>query len=507
MSSLVNLPSILTLVAIATGVTLLIKRLSPGKPNGFPLPPGPTPLPIIGSALSIDASKPWITYAKWAASYGDIFMMRVLNQNIIVVSAERIAKELLERRSRIYSDRPYLATREPYGWTFNFGWAAYGDKWRYQRRLFHQVFRADAAVEFRHLQLQKARKLAFDLLNVPGSYALHLQRFTAAVIMSIVYDYDIDPHHDHLVELFERGNSFAMEALTPEKSAIVSNFPFVLSLPDWFPVLNIGHQASVSTKCAVEMITRPFDYAYTREAQGVPSTAMVPKLLRAAEGADDFAHHLEIIKETSATTFSTTTLHSFVLAMVLYPEVQKRAQAEIDKVVGRDRLPNFDDRSSLPYVEAVLKEILRFYPVAPLGIPHATTTDDVFDGYFIPKGSTIVANIWAMTRDEDTYPDPHSFKPERFLIDGKVTDYTCTSSIAFGFGRRICPGRYNADATVWAAMTSILATLTISKARDDKGDEIEVNPQFTTGVTSCPLPFPCAFTLRRPGFDVTKLTE
>lgn len=87
-------------------------------------------------------------------------------------------------------------------------------------------------------------------------------------------------------------------------------------------------------------------------------------------------------------------LSVFILAMRLYPNVMKRAQAEIDDVVGRDRLPTFADRENLPYIRAIVKEVLRWRPVGPLGLPRRTSQDDVYEGYFIPKGSLVIANAW-----------------------------------------------------------------------------------------------------------------
>ncbi|KAG1785858.1 cytochrome P450, partial [Suillus plorans] len=135
------------------------------------------------------------------------------------------------------------------------------------------------------------------------------------------------------------------------------------------------------------------------------------------------------------------TLMVFFLAMVLYPEVQKRAQAEIDSVVGKERLPTFEDRASLPYIEAVMRETWRWQPVAPLGVPHAASSDDVYDGYFIPKGAIITYNTWSdMFLPASRYPDASSFIPERFLnSDGALTNDDPAEYI-FGLGRRVCPG-------------------------------------------------------------------
>ncbi|KAF8841012.1 cytochrome P450 [Paxillus ammoniavirescens] len=513
MSSSVNLHVVLALATVGAGMTVAINLFKGQwrKARGFPpLPPGPIPIPFVGNALSIDASRPWVTYANWAARYGDIFIISVLNQDIIVISSEKIAQDLLDRRSAIYSDRPYLATRDPFGWSFNFGWSPYGDKWRSQRRMFHQVFRADAALAFRPLQLREARQLVSDILKSPVDYALHIQRFSAAVIMSLVYDYEISPNHDHLVELFERGNSLALEGLTPETASVVAAFPFLLSLPEWFPGGGIRRKAALSKKCAIQMISEPFEHATRHEADGSNASAMALDLLRSTKGSGDPSYR-QLVKETCATAFvagaetSTSTLHWFLLVMLQHPEVQKRAQAEIDAVVGTDRLPDFDDRASLPYVEAILREILRMYPVVPLGLPHATTVDDVYEGLFIPKGTAVMANIWAMHRNEEIYPEPNVFKPERFFVNGELNDDLPTASHSFGFGRRMCPGRYLADASAWAAMVSILAQLNISKAVDEQGQVIDFTPEFTCGVTTAPVPFPCSITPRRPVVDIGRV--
>ena len=127
-----------------------------------------------------------------------------------------------------------------------------------------------------------------------------------------------------------------------------------------------------------------------------------------------------------------------MLAMVLHPEVQAKAQAEMDLVLGRGNLPTFADQESLPYLAAVMNEVFRWQVVAPFGVPHMSTADDEYRGYLIPKGTIVIANAHQMLNDEDVYPEPSAFNPERFLKDGKI-DLSVRSPMiaAFGFGRRI----------------------------------------------------------------------
>ncbi|KAJ6474242.1 cytochrome P450 [Mycena sanguinolenta] len=168
--------------------------------------------------------------------------------------------------------------------------------------------------------------------------------------------------------------------------------------------------------------------------------------------------------------------------MALHADVQKKAQLEIDTVIGTDRLPEFKDRPSLesfsllPFVNALCQDTMRWRPVLPIGVHHATTTDDVYNGYFIPKGN--YSAEFPFIHVDSIYPDPECFNPDRFLTeDGKLNDDA--SVLAFGFGRRLCPGRHNADDTIWATIVSVLSTFDIAKAKDAAGNEIDINPGYS----------------------------
>jgi len=180
--------------------------------------------------------------------------------------------------------------------------------------------------------------------------------------------------------------------------------------------------------------------------------------------------------------------------MTIYPEVQKRAQEEIDRVVGKDRLPTLEDRESLPYVDAIVKETLRWHPVAPMGIPHHSTEDDIVNGYFIPKGSMLFANIWHFTHDPEVHPDPLEFKPERFLAEGGHEPEPDPHKFVFGFGRRACPGNLLADRTLYLTVAQSLAVFDVSKSADN----VDCKPDFQPGVVSHPAPYKNSVKPRSP---------
>jgi len=170
-----------------------------------------------------------------------------------------------------------------------------------------------------------------------------------------------------------------------------------------------------------------------------------------------------------------------------------KAQAELDRVVS-GRLPHFGDMHDLPYLSALVKEVIRWQPVFPYGIPHLSSQDDVYEGYHIPNGSMVFPNAWAMLHNEDDYgPDPSAFKPERFIKDGQLDpNIRDPFMIAFGFGRRLCPGSHIARSTLWIAAASILATFNISKSVDKDGRVIEPSCEYLSAILRHPLPFECS---------------
>ncbi|KDN35829.1 hypothetical protein RSAG8_11263, partial [Rhizoctonia solani AG-8 WAC10335] len=147
--------------------------------------------------------------------------------------------------------------------------------------------------------------------------------------------------------------------------------------------------------------------------------------------------------------------------MVLNPDVQAKAQKEIDDVLGPMSLPTLADRERLPYVCNLVQEVLRWKPVVPTGVPHLCRQDDIYRGYDIERGTIV-----AMTRNESIYKDPEEFNPDRFL------NPNVPYAPAFGWGRRKCPGIYFAEASLFITAASLLATFRFSKKKDAYGKEI-----------------------------------
>lgn len=336
-----------------------------------------------------------------------------------------------------------------------------------------------------------------------GRSALYVQgfltghRFSGSVIMEITYGYEAASENDPFVSNATRLMQIAVSVVTPERAALHTAFPILACIPSWMPGGRYKQRAGECRALARRVLDDPVDYVKDSMAAGSAKKSLVYDLLLAETRKGTSHDYEEATKAVAATAFgagvdtTSSVLLVFVLAMILHPEVQTKAQEEIDRVIGYDRLPDFSDRETLPYVECVLLETLRWHPIFPLGVPHLTRMDDIFDGMYIPKATTVLLNLWAMTHDEVRFPDPSAFKPERHLTpEGNVAEGTSTPT--FGIGRRICPGRHFATRSLWAAIVSILATLRLSKARDENGHEIEVKPEFDTGIVLHPKPFQCS---------------
>jgi hypothetical protein len=190
-----------------------------------------------------------------------------------------------------------------------------------------------------------------------------------------------------------------------------------------------------------------------------------------------------VLTVSSAAGAETTAaaMNWWMLAMVTYPEVQKRAQKELDTVVGQTRIPTYADLPHLPYIRAVVKEVLRWRPPGPLGVPHLSTEDDWYNGMFIPKGSIIISNIWDLNHDPKIYGDDAAhFNPARFLdTNGEVMSLAPESKeeghVTYGFGRRVCVGKHVANNSLFIDFALMLWACNIKPGKDTNGNVIPID--------------------------------
>ncbi|KAF8874029.1 cytochrome P450 [Infundibulicybe gibba] len=468
------------------------------NPKRLPLPPCPKlGLPIIGNLLSMPAEKSWLTFSKWSKIHGDIMYLNVCRKPIIVLDSTRRATEILEKRSSVYSDRPSMPMLiDLMKSDFLLSVMPYGTRWRHHHRRFHEHFNLNAVLKYRPVQSHEARVFLRRLLQSPEKFGEHIHHAFAATIMKITYGIKVKEDNDPYIEVAEQAVG-GMAAAGVPGAFLVDFIPILKYVPKWIPGAGFKRKAAHWRNLSFEMAEKPWRLVESQPiSQGTAPSSVATALLDALPPIGDERREEEeacvrLISISGGADTTVSTVHSFFMAMALYPDVQRKAQAELDLVLGKNKLPEFnlgfpDD------VNAVAMEGMRWQNVAPLGFPHTSTHDDEYDGYFIPKGTLVIVNAWSILHDPEIYDQPLEFKPERFLKDGKIDpSIPSAEAVAFGFGRRICPGRHFSNDSFFCMISAVLSVFSVSPTLDEHGNPIPIQPEMTAAVLLHPVPFRC----------------
>ncbi|KAF9526561.1 cytochrome P450 [Crepidotus variabilis] len=476
--------------ALAVFVVLLVRVLSSWF-NKQKYPPGPRPWPIIGNAFDIPKEEAWVTYANWKHKYGDIVYMNVVGTPMVILNSYQDCVNLFEKRSEIYSDRHQLIVASTLmGWDNAITLCPYGDKWRKYRKICAQSMKREVVKQFQPVQEKGAVHYLKMLLDDPSNFKSNFRFAATRSIMWNMYGVEITDPKDIIVGTTEEAVKYALQAAMPG-NFLVDFFPPLLHLPEWLPGMAFKKWARKGRKLTQDMLDLPYNVTVKDLEEGNPNTSFTAIALEKGKDVD-------IIKWCSGTVFSAAvdtsvaTMQIFFLAMTLHQECQKRAQQEIDAVCGNGRLPSLEDRERLPYVEALMKEVLRWQPVVPMALPHRLMQDDVYNDLFLPAGSIVLGNSWAISRDPDLFENADSFIPERYLPqDGKVLPLD-PLKFAFGYGRRICAGIHYAENMMFITMSRILAAFNIKPPLDESGNDILPEAKFESLLVREVVPFACS---------------
>ncbi len=320
-------------------------------------------------------------------------------------------------------------------------------------------------------------------------------RTAAATVLKMAYGYTIEPHKpDALVGLVDKMMTEFSLAAVPMAWA-VDIIPALQYLPPGFPGATFQKTARRWRRSIQASAYIPYRFVQRQMASSDYPPSYVSKLVRELRGRDQAELSEEdeqTIVWTAASLYGAAadttviTLTAFTLAMVKFQDVQRKAQEEIDRVVGTSRLPGFEDREKLPYIDALVKEAARWWPVAPMGFPHTATEDVEYEGLCIPKGAYLLPAVWWFLHDPEVYADPESFNPDRFLPPRSERD---PMPDVFGYGRRICPGRFFADSVIYLSIVRSLAVFNFARAVGRDGKEIEIDAKPKPGVLTHPAEF------------------
>ncbi|CAE7138996.1 unnamed protein product [Rhizoctonia solani] len=446
-------------------------------------PPSPSYVPFFGNLFSIPSGPEYSAFKKLGENLNsDIIYLQMFGRRFIILNSAEAAIDILEKRSAIYSDRspaPMMSDPRLMGWSTNAGMIGYNDLWRHYRRMLNNWFNTRAAPRFHEMQQNQARSLLQRLLSVSGDEqpfprARNEFFFTlASTMFQVGYGYRLKGHDDpFFINARQTIHNFTEAAMFT--NFMVNIFPAMIHIPDWFPGTGwkrIGREWRETKEKAMD---EPFEWTKSQVAAGTAEYSILGSLLQdhklvsslSDEERDNRLKELGLIMYSGGTDTSSNLLVGFVAAMVMNPMVQMKAQQEIDAVLGTAVLPTVPDIERLPYVTNLIKELKRWYPVVPGALPHTCFMDDNYRGYDIQKGTIVIGNVWAITRDERCYKDPEVFDPDRYL------DPNVPVAPIFGWGRRKCPGINLGEASLSVTITSLLSMYTFSKKRNTDGTEI-----------------------------------
>lgn len=369
----------------------------------------------------------------------------------------------------------------------------YDDRLKLHQKLESTVLNQNASAKYRDFQSIESKQLLFDLLKAgdgPGSDVRgHLERVTASNLLALFYGYRIKS--EKAPEL--------LEALTidEEFSEFVQVGAFLV---DSFPVLNILPAPLAPWKAKAEAhYQRQRSLHITNLNRGLKEPGWTfAKQLHGTVEEEKLPMPFEELAFEFGTMFDAAldgTVESIIWFLIACITQDKgfvaKAREELDRVVGRDRLPTFEDKPNLPYVSAILEEVLRWRPAGAGGVPHFTKTESNYGGYTIPANSVVIANHWAISREEAAFgPDTESFIPDRWIDPDSPGELKNLPVAGFGYGRRLCPGRHFARNGLWISMARLLWAFDIKAGLSETGEPTDVDwVNSTDGLVMRAMPF------------------
>ncbi|XP_036591522.1 cytochrome P450 2C44-like [Trichosurus vulpecula] len=480
-----------TLTLVVCVSFLVILSLWRKDYKGRKMPPGPPPLPIIGNMLQLDKKDLSMSLCKLSKKYGPVFTVYFGSQPVVILHGYKALKEALIDQGDIFGDRGKIPIFDDnykgHGITFG-----HGEKWKQIRRFSLMTLRnfgmgkrsieesVQEEAQFLLEELRKTNNQPFDPTFILGCAPCN-------VISSILFHHRFNYDNEKFLSIMRiSGENFNL--LNTPMAQLYNNFPWLVR---YFPgthkkyfsnmkklklfILDTikEHQETLDHNNLKNYIDC-FLYKMQQEQKNRDSVFDLENL--ATAGLDLFDAGMETIS---------TTLRYGLLLLLKHPEVQDKIHKEIDRVIGHHRIPSIKDKLEMPYTEAVVHEIQRYFNLAPFSLPHEVTRDTQLYQYFIPKGTTVFPSLSSVLFDPKEFPNPYQFDPGHFLHkDGsfKKSDYF----MAFSIGKRACLGEGLAKVELFIFLVAILQNFTIKSTINLK--EINIKP-CSIGLVTVPPKF------------------
>ncbi|NXX42216.1 CP2DE protein, partial [Tricholaema leucomelas] len=410
--------------------------------------------------------------------YGDIYTLQNCWTNVVVLNGYKTVKEALVHKSEDFADRPHFAMYEHMGYSKKYQgkslgrvvMARYGHMWKEQRRFTLTTLR-NFGMGKKTLEERVAEEARFlcSALNAEEGRPFILRFAVNSAVCNVICTVVFGERLDYNDEMFKKLLQVFENSLNEETgflAQLLNVVPVLLRIPgvtkklfgaqkafmDYIDMLIAKHMETWDPDN-----TRDFTDVFLKEMKG--------------KDAEENGFSYDNLRLVTADLFgagsetTSTTLRWAVLYMLLHPEIQSKVQDEIDKVIGRDRQPTMADQVNMPYTNAVIHEVQRFGDIVPVGLPHMTYRDTELQGFFIPKGTTIITNLSSVLKDGTVWEKPNEFYPEHFL-DANGQFVKREAFLPFSAGRRVCLGEQLARMELFLFFTSLLQKFTFVLPKD-----------------------------------------
>ncbi|KAM7212924.1 Cytochrome P450 [Rhypophila decipiens] len=413
-------------------------------------PPGPTQIPYLGRIHDLPIQHMWLKFKEWAdihATKTGFYQTEMLGAKFIIISDEKVAEDLLVKRAKFNSDRPMI--RSLFDSKSEFGSMEYlplmgrNQYWARQRKLSHAYLTEATNAQYHGIMYHEAKRFMARLVYDPANFQFWLEDMASKVMCSLTWD---DTSLSEYCTTSAWGLLTQMSPAGPLTNVLTPLWHLPLFMNPWKRAEHKRHDeqqawwmerlVTVREKMSRNEMRPCWTKQFLEKQSGMKTSI---------SGDHEASSVIGMLALVGIFTVAGP-LSYWLVTMVHHPEWQAAVQREIDEVCG-DRPPTLDDTPRLPILRACIKETMRWKPNVPTGVAHETERDDVYNGFFIEKGTRILPLDWAFLRNPAKYPDPLTFRPERWLepswptYQAPLTQYpTIKGMSSFGWGHRQCLG-------------------------------------------------------------------
>ncbi|XP_028260638.1 cytochrome P450 2J6-like [Parambassis ranga] len=465
------------------------------RPLGFP--PGPPALPLVGNIFTLDHSRSHETLTQLAARYGDVYSLRMGQEWMVVLNRFEVLKEALITQGDILTDRPKLPLQDAVSHGLGVIFSS-GNIWKEQRRFALSTLRyfgfgkksLEPVIldEFTH-----CAKALRGYKGKPFNPHLIVNNAVSNIICFLVFGHRFEYGDERFIKLMKMFDK-AIQIEASIWATLYNSFTVLMRrLPGPHQTLKqIWSDVKDFIRAELKEHKKSWDPSERRDYIDCYLNE-----IQTNKGQDDNTFDEEnlvlcVLDLFAAGTETTsTTLRWAFLYMAKYPEIQEKVQAEIDSVIGQSRQPSMEDRSNLPFTDAVIHELQRIGNIVPLSLPHATNRDVQLGGYTVPKGVMIIPNLTSVLFDKNEWETPHTFNPGHFLNEeGKFVKRA--AFIPFSAGKRLCLGENLARMELFLFFTSFMQNFIISMP-----DGMKPVMDYRFGITLAPKQYEICMTPRQ----------